>query len=128
VADLVFDTSILVDHTRGIASALAYVRALRHSIRPCAHTVSAAEFLSGARNKKEWREAELYLSQFRMIVPNAGDFRQCLMLLGSHRLRDGIGWPDCLIAASCLRLGIPILTLNDKHFRVVKTLKVIRPY
>ena len=35
---------------------------------------------------------------------------------------------DCLIAATCLRLGLPLVTVNDKHFRPIRRLRVIRPY
>jgi hypothetical protein len=40
----------------------------------------------------------------------------------------GVGWPDCLIAATCIRLGLPLVTLNDKHFRAIRGLRVVRPY
>ena len=33
-----------------------------------------------------------------------------------------------LIAAAAVRLHIPVATLNDKHFRSIPSVKVIRPY
>ncbi len=45
-----------------------------------------------------------------------------------YSLSHGVGWPDCLIAATALRLGLPVVTLNDKRFKVFKGLRVVRPY
>jgi predicted nucleic acid-binding protein len=43
-------------------------------------------------------------------------------------LSTRLGWPDCLIAAAALRLDLPLVTLNDKHFKPIRGLRVVRPY
>ena len=43
-------------------------------------------------------------------------------------LSHGIGWPDCLIGATALRLRVAVVTLNDKHFKAIRGLRVVRPY
>ena len=56
------------------------------------------------------------------------DFVAGLGLVQRHTLGLSIGWPDCLIAATCLRLDLPLVTLNDKHFKPIRGLSVLRPY
>jgi predicted nucleic acid-binding protein len=51
-----------------------------------------------------------------------------LDLLAGFRLSHGVGWPDCLIAATAIRLGRPVATTNVKHFTPFPNLQVIRPY
>ncbi len=39
-----------------------------------------------------------------------------------------MGWVDCLIAATSIRLNLPIYTSNLKHFRLLKGVTAITPY
>lgn len=84
--------------------------------------------LAGARDRRELKNLQELHSRFRRIKPAAEDFDHCLALIARHTLRHGAGWPDCLIAATALRLRTAVATTNDKHFRVFKGLKVHRPY
>jgi predicted nucleic acid-binding protein len=43
------------------------------------------------------------------------------------RMNAEIGIKDVLIAATCLEHQLPILTLNEKHFRRVAGLTVLSP-
>jgi predicted nucleic acid-binding protein len=43
-------------------------------------------------------------------------------------LSHGLEIPDALIAATALELSLPLYTLNDRHFRMIPGLTVLRPY
>ena len=56
------------------------------------------------------------------------DWLPTLDLLGQLHLSYDVDLPDCLIAATALRLNLAVVTINDRHFRLFKGLKVLRPY
>jgi predicted nucleic acid-binding protein len=92
------------------------------------HTIAAAEVLEGALNKSDLRLLDQVLAGLRLVPPSREDSFASLQILRTHGLRAGIEWPDCIIAATCLRLDAPVLTRNQKHFSAVRGLRVIRPY
>ncbi|HMN42055.1 MAG TPA: PIN domain-containing protein [Phycisphaerales bacterium] len=68
------------------------------------------------------------LARFDRVRVAPIDFDHCVVFAKRYSLSHGVGWPDCLIAATALRLGLPVVTLNDKRFKVFKGLRVVRPY
>lgn len=122
------DAAILIDYLRGRLDAREAVAAAAAEGPLTTHSVAAAEVIQGALDKGDLRATERLLADFEIIVPTPDDFRGGLDLLRSYCLSHGVGWPDCLIAATAIRLGVPVLTRNDKHFRVLKGVKVQRPY
>lgn len=88
----------------------------------------AAELLAGARNQNELTEIDKVLNAFSVVPVSENDSLKSVELFKRHRLMDGVGWLDCLIAATCLRQSLPIATLNDRHFRAFDGLQVMRPY
>lgn len=127
MADLVLDASFLIDLTRNVARALAFARE-GSSARFLLHPASEAEVLVGARDRTELRILVAALGGFRRARPTDDDFDHCIAFVRRYSLSHGIGWPDCLIAATALRLALPIVTLNDKHFAPIRGLRVVRPY
>jgi hypothetical protein len=125
---LVIETTVLIDNHREDSLASAYVDALLAKEVAVVHPVSAAEMLEGVRNQQNLIETLRFLGSFKRLLVKSADYEQCLLLMSEYRLSHGIGWPDCLIAATCIRLGLPLVTLNDKHFRVIRGLRVVRPY
>ncbi len=83
---------------------------------------------AGALDRRDLNRLVGGVAHLRRVRVEARDFDHCLAFVRRLALSHGVGWPDCLIAATALRLGLPIVTLNDKHFKVFKGLKVRRPY
>lgn len=92
------------------------------------HAVVVSEVLAGARDLHEQGVIERLFQQFRIEHVNEADSALSIELLRRYRLRHGVGWLDCLVAATCLRLSLSVATLNDKHFSAFEELRVIRPY
>lgn len=59
-----------------------------------------------------------FISEFTVEPVTAEDSLNAIRLLKKHRLKDGLGWLDCLIACAALRLHLPIATFNEKHFQL----------
>lgn len=124
----VFDASVLIDYTRGVPASRLFCDPLVLSRCAAVHPVAAAEVIVGSRNRLELEQHTAVLAAFRPIAVRNSDFDRALTLIMETHLSHAIGWPDCLIAAAALRLRLPVVTLNAKHFRVFKGLKVIVPY
>lgn len=125
---LVLDTSLLIDFRRDRGPAREYVLALIPRGVVIIHPVTATEMLDGARSKVDFTDTARFVGSFKRLHVRSTDFDRCLSLMAEVRLPHGVGWPDCLIAATCLRLGLPIVTLNDRHFKAIAGLSVVRPY
>lgn len=125
---VLIDTSLLVDVLRASSSAATYLSDLRATSEPRVHPVVEAELVAGARNRSELRQVSKLLDRFRPMEMHLDDVRVSLRLLQRHRLSDGVSWEDCLLAATAIREGVGVVTLNDKHFRVFSRLRVLRPY
>ena len=125
---LVLDTSVLIEHERGAVAAATYVTNLIRKNTAAVHPVTGAELLFGARDRSHLRAVQTMLGSLRVLVVRNSDFVVAGDLLERYVLTHRVGWPDCLIAATCQRLGVPLVTMNDKDFRIFRGLKVIRPY
>jgi predicted nucleic acid-binding protein len=126
----ILDSSVLIDCLRGHAGAVAFLRS--HTVviggPPTTHLLVVAELYAGARDARELRAVQSFLAPFQLTVPNERDGLAALDLFRQHRLSHGVDWPDCQIAATALRLGVEVLTLNVKHFSAFPGLRVVRPY
>jgi len=122
----ILDSSVVIGHLNDRAPAADYVDELLFANAAVLHGVTVVEVLCGARDKKNMRELRRYLAQFHVVLPTSEDFARSVDLLALHTLSHGIGWPDCLIAATCLRLRCPVATINVKHFRAVPGVEIER--
>ena len=107
---------------------MQYLDGLLRTGELATHPVVVAEVLTGARNRQEQEAVDVLFSRFKVIELSADDVSASLDLVRAHRLRWGVGWLDCLIAATALRMGLPVAALNIKHFSVLGDLILQRPY
>lgn len=122
--DGLIDSSVLIDCLRGRADAIGFLAA--HTRRT--HLLVAAELLAGARDKQELTVIDRFLATFEIVSPTDADGRHALTLYRDHRLAHNVDWPDCQIAATALRLGVEVFTLNVKHFAALPNVRVVRAY
>jgi predicted nucleic acid-binding protein len=113
---------------RGTPKAVTLLDSLLRKNVACIHPVCSAEMLQGVRDKQHLFETLRFLGAFRRVSAKPVDHDRCMALMIDLRLSHKVDWPDCLIGATCLRLELPVVTLNDKDFRPIRGLQVIRPY
>ena len=128
MSEVLVDTSVVIDYLRGQADARDYLEDLRSGANLATHVVVVAETLVGARDREEQQVIDSFFRPFRVRSVESTDGERSLDLFRSFHLAHGVEWLDCLIAATCLRLRVPVATLNDKHFSVFPDLDVQRPY
>ncbi len=122
------DSAIIIDYQRRFQPAITYMDEMQEDGLARCSVVTYAELLVGCRNKKEQRIVERLLSKFTIEPITIEDSLNALELLKRHQLSGRIGFMDALIAATALRLYLPVATRNVKHFRRVEGLQIVIPY
>jgi predicted nucleic acid-binding protein len=118
------DTCIIIDLLRGKDAAFAFVSNLQHP--PAVSVVTVTELVAGCRGVKERRAIDRLLSHYvihdidRDVASLAGDY---IRQYGPSHGTDPI---DALIATTAKTNGLPLATLNVKHFPMFAELA--RPY
>lgn len=115
---MLVDTDIVIDYLRDVPEAVDFVEANIDQITISAITV--AELYQGVRDGAEREVLDVFLSAISVldtclsIGRNAGLFRR------QYKPSHNPGLADCLIAATAVEHGIPLKTLNTKHFPMLK--------
>lgn len=121
------DTSILIDVVRGNTIARNWVDSLPPAFRFIS-VVTAAELLAGCHNQREQRAIEREIDLYSVLALSEESSRLALDFYKQFHLSHGVGFLDCLIASCALTHGLPIATLNLKHFSILPRVNVRRPY
>lgn len=132
---LILDTSYLIDaERRGLRVREMLAEVLRGGSQAIAvSAISLTELAHGATRAKSERGARIregFLADVRTPVPVIPIVQEIAVAAGrlDGLLKKGgvtIGVSDALIAATALELSYSLVTLNEKHFRVVPGLDVM---
>jgi tRNA(fMet)-specific endonuclease VapC len=122
------ETTILVDYLRGSRAAADFLDAARAEGELFSSAVTKAELIVGSRTRAESRAIDQLFARFRVEAITAHDSILALKWLSRFYHASGVGFHDCLLGAAAVRMRIPIATLNDKHFKPLPGVKVVRPY
>lgn len=121
---LILDTDVLIDVLRQHPSAVAFLEKIEVPL--LVSVMTCVELWTGVKGGKEEKMLNVLLTQFYTIpVSEAIAERACDISYryhGSH----GIGAVDAVIAASAELEGATLVTLNKKHFSMLK--HVLVPY
>ena len=125
---MLVDTDVLIWYLRGNEKAREIIDGLpSFSIS----VVTYMELVQGMRNKRELTELRRALRDWKakIIYINEEISSKAMFLVERHFLSDSMQLADALIASTALTNGMPILTGNDKHYKVLTQLdmNVFRP-
>lgn len=121
---LLIDTDVLIDYPRDYPDAVSYVEAQQEGL--FISVVTVAELYAGVREGDERSRLERFLLAFDIIPLD-----QRLSIKGGLYRRDygkshNVGLADALIAATAVQQQVPLVTLNRKHFPMLRDVRV--PY
>jgi len=121
---LLIDTDVIIDYLRNQADAVAYVESLTNPL--LISVITVAELYSGVREGRERSALETFISVFELI-----SLSEEIAVKGGLYRRDfskshKIGLADALIAATAESRGATLVTLNVKHFPMLKSIEA--PY
>jgi predicted nucleic acid-binding protein len=86
------------------------------------------EVIKGSPNYQEQQRSIKLLRQLNFIELSPEDLHWAMEQQLKYQLSHGVGILDCLIAAPCARLQIPLYTRNLKHFTPLLGMLAISPY
>jgi predicted nucleic acid-binding protein len=86
------------------------------------------ELLQGARNKPEAKDIKSFLAdmRFRVLPLTENIGHRGLIYIEEYGLTVSMGTADALIAATAIEANESLLTANDKHYKPIKELDLIR--
>ena len=117
----VLDTTVVIDHLRGVPAAGDYLRVL--PAVPTCSEITRAEVLQGLR-RAERRAAEALFTVLHWADVDERITRRAGGLGRRYRRsHPGLALADLVIAATALELGQPLATLNVKHFPMFPRLR-----
>ena len=120
---MVIDTDVLIWYMKGNAKAYKVIEKSKNFF---ISVVTYMELVQNMRNKNElqnlrralhvWNSKILYISEEISI--------KAMFFVEQHYLSHSIQLPDALIGATAVTYGLPILTGNDKHYKILKDLQI----
>ena len=118
-----FDTDILIWAARGRAWAQSL---LTTTPNPAISAAVWMELVQGARNKSEIRmmRAGLLDLPVRIILFSEAITARAIEYHEEFSLTHGISILDALIAATAVEQDAVLATCNDRHFRIIPSLKI----
>jgi predicted nucleic acid-binding protein len=115
---LLLDTDVLIDYLRGEPEAIYFLEHLEDPLLLSA--ISVAELFTWARPGKEMPALQDFLAAFDIIPIDQEVARQGGLFRGTYGPSHGSGLADALIAATAQIQGATLVTLNRRHFPMVK--------
>jgi predicted nucleic acid-binding protein len=120
------DTNILIEFYKGNDDVLS---ALQEIGLPdlAVSVITGGELYFGARDRRELLKIKKHLASLRQIPIDQETSEFALSLLETYALSHRLNLPDALIAATALRHGLSLYTLNVKDFRFIEGLSLYKP-
>ena len=118
---MLVDTDVLVWYMRGNGKALRAIEALdEFSIS----VVTYIELVQGLRNKAELNTLRNFLQSRSVPVLHVTESisSTAMFLVEQHHFSHSLGFSDAIIAATAVSHGLPLMTANTKHYRVIENL------
>lgn len=123
------DTNVLIDYLRNLPAAIKYIDKIITTDICCISVITVAEIFAGVKDEKEHRLIESFLNIFEIIPLDNIIAREGGLYKREYGKSYGVGLADALIAATCEKNNATLVTLNLKHFPMLKKSKNIhQPY
>lgn len=121
---VIFDTNILIELYRGNESVKEEITLLNPGVFYIS-SITAAEFMIGARDKSDLKKIERQLSKYTIIPINTEISDIFIDLFKTLTLSHRPGIADSLIAATALYYHLPLYTYNKKHFQFIPGIQLL---
>lgn len=120
---MIIDTDVLIWYMRGHEKAFEIIE---NSVPFCISVVTCIELIQGMRNKKELNNLRIALHEWntKILYISEEVSAKAMFYVEQHFLSHSIQLADALIGATAIAYGLPILTGNDKHYKVMKGIQI----
>ncbi len=120
------DSDVLIDYMRSFPPSLEWLDNQDQTIIISVFT--CFELYTGCLNKIEIQKLEKTFKRMNIHWPDEETSVKAMDSFKEFHISHGIGVFDCLIGHSALKLAMPIYSFNEKHYKKIPGLKVIKPY
>ncbi len=125
---MLVDTDVLIWYMRGNEKAH---QVIENETDLNLSVVTYVELVQGMRNKRELNLLRKSIKNWnaKIIYITEEISAKAMFYVEQHYLSHSIQLADALIAATAVSYGFPLLTANDKHYKMIKNLhiKIFRP-
>ncbi len=127
IYDYLVDTDVFIWYLRGNQNA----KELFHSIDFCISSITYMELVQGMRNKQELKLLQKMIKSWdiKVIYIDEEISAKALFYMEEYFLSHTMELADSLIGATCTKYGLKLITVNDKHYKILKELdmEIFRP-
>jgi len=122
---MLVDTDVLIWYLKGNENAY---QVIENSSNFFISVVTYMELVQGMRNKKELNNLRkaLHIWNAKILYISEEISTKAMFYVEQHFLSHSMQLADALIGATAISYGNPVLTENDKHYKVLKDLKIKR--
>lgn len=120
------DTDVLIDYLRGIAKAVQFLEKIIENSICYISVITVAELYAGVKEGSERKNLEKFLRAFEIVDIDNSIAQQGGLYRRDYGKSHGVGLADALIASTNDFYDSELVTLNKKHFPMVK--KIFVPY
>ena len=120
---MLIDTDVLIWYMRG--NEKAYKR-IEKEINFSISVVTYMELVQGMRNKKElnnFRQA-LHAWNTKILYISEEISAKAMFAVEQHFLSHSMQLADALIGSTAIAYGFPLVTANDKHYKIMKEIQI----
>jgi len=118
---LLYDTDVMVDFLRGRSSAINSINKYSESV--ILSSITVAELYAGVKGDHELKTLDNLFYLFRVIPVSPEIARLGGLYKNEFGKSHGVGLADAIIAATCQVEHAELITLNTKHYPMMKGLK-----
>jgi predicted nucleic acid-binding protein len=122
---MIVDTDVLIWYLRGNLNAFNAIEELDGF---SVSVVTYMELVQGMRNREELEKLRRALGTWNTVILHITEeiSAKAMFLVEQYHLSHSIHLADALIGATAISHGLTLLTGNDKHYKVMKGVKVRR--
>ncbi len=120
---MIIDTDVLIWYMRGNESAYQIIEKLTEFN---ISVITYMELVQGMRNKNELNSLRkaLHVWNTKILYISEEISAKAMFLVEQHYLSHSLQLADALIGSTAIHYGLPLMTANDKHYRIIKGLKI----
>jgi len=121
---MIIDTDVLIWYMRGNTKAYRVIHRQRHGFS--LSVVTYIELVQGMRNKRELNEFKKALRSWKAsVLPvNEAISDKAKYYIEQYYLSHSLQLADALVAGTAVIHNLPILTGNDKHYRMIPVIRL----
>lgn len=126
---VLIDTSILIDYQKNKKEAIDCLNVIvAQNMYFYTSQICAMELLRGNKTNREFKNTMQFLNFFIIFPVSASISQKAYNLFCQYHQSHNLDIPDSLIAATAIIHEMKLLTINQKHFKMIKGLKIEKPY